>query len=123
MAKVNVRKNFQQARWNEPIIYELSTPGLRGIIPPFVEKDVLEAAGNALSAIPENLRRKSSLDLPEIAQKQVLQHYLHLSQETMGSNISNDMSEGTCTMKYNPRLCETLVANPGFADIHPDQYP
>lgn len=123
MAKVNVRKNFQQARWNEPIIYELSTPGLRGIIPPFVEKDVLEAAGNALSAIPENLRRKSSLDLPEIAQKQVLQHYLHLSQETMGSNISNDMSEGTCTMKYNPRLCETLVANPGFADIHPDQDP
>ena len=32
MAKVNVRKDFHQARWNEPIIYELSTPGLRGII-------------------------------------------------------------------------------------------
>ena len=31
MAKVKVRKNFQQARWNEPMIYELSTPGLRGI--------------------------------------------------------------------------------------------
>ena len=32
MAKMKMRMDFQQARWNEPIIYELSTPGLRGYI-------------------------------------------------------------------------------------------
>jgi len=26
MGKVKLRKDFQQARWNEPIIYEMSTP-------------------------------------------------------------------------------------------------
>lgn len=123
MAKVTVRKNFQQARWNEPMIYELSTSGLRGIIPPPVEKEIQQSAGDAAGQIPASLKRKSSLDLPEVAQKQVLEHYLHLSQETMGANLANDMSEGTCTMKYNPRLCEVLVANPGFADLHPDQDP
>lgn len=123
MAKMKVRKNFQQARWNEPMIYELSTPGLRGIIPPVVEDEIEAAAGDVASALPEGLKRKTSLDLPEVAQKQILQHYIHLSQETMGSNLSNDISEGTCTMKYNPRLCETLIGNPGFADVHPDQEP
>ena len=40
MGIVKVRKDFQQARWNEPIIYELSTPGVRGIIPPAAEPGV-----------------------------------------------------------------------------------
>jgi glycine dehydrogenase subunit 2 len=56
-----------------------------------------------------------------VDQKHVLQHWIHLAQETMGSNLSNDMSEGTCTMKYNPRLGETLAAHPGFCELHPDQ--
>lgn len=29
MAKVKIRENYHQARWDEPIIYELSTPGER----------------------------------------------------------------------------------------------
>ena len=123
MAKTKVRTNFQQARWDEPIIYELSTPGLRGIIPPIVEDGIADSVGDIAAKLPESLKRKSALDLPEVAQKQILEHYVHLSQETMGSNISNDISEGTCTMKYNPRVCEKLVGLPGFADIHPDQDP
>lgn len=123
MAKTKVRKDFQQARWNEPIVYELSTPGLRGIIPPLVEDEIAARVGDVAGKLPDGIKRKSALELPEIGQKQVLEHYLHLSQETMGSNISNDISEGTCTMKYNPRVCETLVANPGFAELHPDQDP
>ena len=30
MTKGRLNKNFQQARWNEPIIYEMSTPGSAG---------------------------------------------------------------------------------------------
>jgi glycine dehydrogenase subunit 2 len=122
MAKTKVKKNFHQAKWDEPVVYDLSTPGLRGIIPPEVDPEIAAAYGKA-ATLPAGVRRKSSLDLPEVDQKHVLQHWLRLSQETMGSNISNDISEGTCTMKYNPRVNETLVANPGFAEIHPDQDP
>lgn len=120
---MRVRSNFQQARWNEPLIYELSTPGLRGIIPPIVEKSIEAETGSIFDKLLEGVKRKSDLELPEIAQKQVLQHYLHLSQETSGANLNNDLVEGTCTMKYNPRLCEKLALNSGFADVHPDQDP
>lgn len=123
MAKMKLKKNFQQARWDEPMIYELSTPGLRGIIPPEVEGEIAHSAGDVAGKLPEGIRRKSSLGLPEVDQKHVLQHWLHLSQETMGSNLSNDISEGTCTMKYNPRVNEALCLNNGFAEIHPDQDP
>jgi glycine dehydrogenase subunit 2 len=120
---VIVRENFHQASWNEPIIYDLSSPGLRGIIPPEVEEEIIEKTGNVAAKLPDSIRRKSTLDLPEVDQKHVLQHWLHLSQETMGSNLSNDLSEGTCTMKYNPRLNEEIVMNPDFAELHPEQDP
>jgi len=116
-----VRKDYQQARWNEPIIYELSLPGSRGVLVPEPEHDVQEAAGDVLARLPEGLRRKELPNLPELSQKHVLAHYLHLSQETLGSNITNDISEGTCTMKYNPRVNEMLVADPHFGELHPDQ--
>ena len=60
MAKVNVRKNFQQARWNEPMIYELSTPGLRGIIPPAVEDEIESRVGDVAAKLPESLKRKTA---------------------------------------------------------------
>lgn len=123
MAKMKVRKNFHQASWDEPIIYEMSTPGVRGIIPPEVEDEIISEVGDVAAALPAGIRRKASPALPEVAQKHVLQHWVHLSQETMGSNISNDISEGTCTMKYNPRIDEALCGNPGFAELHPDQDP
>ncbi|HHY95369.1 MAG TPA: aminomethyl-transferring glycine dehydrogenase subunit GcvPB, partial [Firmicutes bacterium] len=67
------------------------------------------------------IRRRDLPKLPELDQKTVLAHYLRLSQETMGSNICNDISEGTCTMKYNPRINEELVNLPGLAALHPWQ--
>ncbi len=123
MAKMKVRKNFHQASWDEPIIFEMSTPGVRGIIPPEADEEIVSAAGDVASKLPAGIRRKTAPGLPEVAQKHVLQHWVHLSQETMGSNISNDISEGTCTMKYNPRINEALSGNPGFAELHPDQDP
>ncbi len=123
MAKTHIRENFHQAKWDEPLIYDLSTPGVRGIIPAEVEDDIIKETNDAMDLLPESLRRESDLDLPEVDQKHVLAHWLHLSQQTMGSNISNDLGEGTCTMKYNPRLNEKLVLLPGFAELHPDQDP
>lgn len=121
MGKVKIRQDFQQARWNEPIIYEMSTPGVRGILIPAAEEEIKSKAGDVWQLLPANMRRKTPANLPELSQKHVLMHYLHLAQETMGSNIGNDISEGTCTMKYNPRVNEELVAHEKFAELHPCQ--
>jgi len=123
MAVVKVRRKFHQAKWDEPIIYEMSTPGLRGIIPPEVEEEIQGRVGDVAAKLPAAIKRKEAPALPEVDQKHVLQHWIHLSQETMGSNLSNDISEGTCTMKYNPRINEALCMLPGFAELHPDQDP
>lgn len=108
MAIMKVR-NYHQAHWDEPIIFELSTPGVRGIIPPEPEEEIQKAAGDVAGSLPAGLRRKDPPALPEVSQKHVLAHYLHLSQETLGSNLTADISQGTCTMKYNPRDRKSVV--------------
>ncbi len=120
MAIMKVR-DYHQAHWDEPIIFELSTPGIRGIIPPEPEEEIQKAAGDVAGSLPAGIRRKSPPALPEVDQKHVLAHYLHLSQETLGSNLTADISQGTCTMKYNPRVQEDLVNMPGLAAVHPWQ--
>jgi glycine dehydrogenase subunit 2 len=120
MGIVKIR-NFHQAHWDEPIIFELSTPGLRGVIPPAPEEEIKNEIGDVLASVPGAIRRETPPALPELDQKSVLAHYLKLSQETLGSNICNDISEGTCTMKYNPRINEELVNLPGIAEVHPWQ--
>jgi glycine dehydrogenase subunit 2 len=121
MAIAKVRTNYHQARWDEPMIFELSTPGARGILPPAPEAEIVDAVGDVAGKLPASIRRSTPPALPEVDQKHVLAHYLHLSQETLGSNLNADMSQGTCTMKYNPRINEDLAADSRFADVHPWQ--
>lgn len=71
-----------------------------------------------ISAIPENLQRKSRPVLPEASEMQVVRHYTRLSQK----NFSIDTEFyplGSCTMKYNPRICNSMALLPGFAGRHP----
>src|SRR6056297_2881078 len=121
MGKTIVRENFQQADWDEPIIYEMSTPGERGILIPEPDDEIKEAAGDIFADLPGSMVRDELPVLPEVSQKHILMHWLHLAQETMGSNITNDISEGTCTMKYNPRINEELVMDSNFVQLHPLQ--
>ena len=54
-----------------------------------------------------------------MSEPDVLRHYLHLSQQTLG--MMGISLFGTCTMKYNARLNEALAARPELADVHPLQ--
>ncbi len=114
-------RRFHQARWDEPVIFELSTPGARGILLPDVEQDLAAAAGDALATIPEGLRRKSPPRLPEMSQVHVVRHYLRLSQETLGADLNIDVGQGTCTMKHSPKVNDQLARLPQIAELHPLQ--
>jgi len=115
-------RKFHQARWDEPIILEMSTPGERGVLVRQAEKAVQTEVGDGLSAIPAGLRRTTSPQLPEVNQVRVLRHFMHLSQETMGTDVTIDISQGTCTMKYSPKVQEHIATrHPGMADVHPWQ--
>lgn len=112
-------RNFHEAQWDEPIIFEQSVPGSRGILFPDVSKEAGVSSGKEL--LPAGLRRTQKPVLPEMAQPQVLRHYLRLSQETIGQDINIDIGLGTCTMKYSPKINEQFVRSPKFAELHPYQ--
>jgi glycine dehydrogenase subunit 2 len=68
--------------------------------------------------LPERLLRRDRPLLPEVSELQAVRHYTQLSQK----NFSIDTQFyplGSCTMKYNPRACNTLAMLPGFLASHP----
>ena len=123
--KLNLRR-FHQARWDEPIIFELSQPGQRGILVQDVEEEIretVEELGDAQPwlALPDKMRRKQPPGLPEMSQPQVLRHYVRLSQENLGADFNVDVGQGTCTMKYSPKINEQLARSPKMTQLHPLQ--
>jgi glycine dehydrogenase subunit 2 len=113
--------NFHQAKWDEPIIFELSTEGERGILIPEVEKEIEEVVGDGISVLPAAMRRKEPPALPEISQMRVLRHYLRLSQQCLGADLNVDLGQGTCTMKYSPKVNEVVSRLYTVTELHPLQ--
>jgi len=114
-------RRFHQAQWDEPIIFELSRTGQRGILVPEVEEGIREQVGDVMASLPEYMRRKEPPALPELSQPQVLRHYARLSQENLGTDLNIDVGQGTCTMKYSPKINDQLARAPKVADLHPLQ--
>jgi methyl-accepting chemotaxis protein len=67
------------------------------------------------------MRRKAPPRLPELSQPQVLRHYARLSQENLGADLNIDVGQGTCTMKYSPKVNDQLARSPKVAELHPLQ--
>jgi glycine dehydrogenase subunit 2 len=119
MAEIGRKRNFHQARWDEPLIMEMGNPGERGIVVCEVEPAVDSVPAEKL--VPAVFLRKTAPKLPELSQMQVLRHFLRLSQETIGADLNIDVGLGTCTMKYSPKIHEEFVRSAKMAEIHPCQ--
>jgi glycine dehydrogenase subunit 2 len=102
---------MSELQLREPLIFELSKPGrgARTQYPP-------AAAGNA--AVPAHLRRTKPPALPAVSELQVVRHYTRLSQ--MNFSIDTHFYPlGSCTMKYNPKACNSYAMLPEFLGRHP----
>ena len=73
-----------------------------------------------LDLLPDSLRRKEKINLPNIDETQVVRHFYRLSQMNYGID-SGIYPLGSCTMKYNPKICEEIASWDKFADTHPHQ--
>ena len=112
-------RDFHQAKWDEPVIFEYTAPGERGVIPPRAEAEI--AARTAEELAPASLIRKSALNLPEVSQHRVLRHYTRLSQETLGADVNLEIGQGTCTVKYSPKVNDQLARLEKMTRLHPAQ--
>src|ERR1700753_3365896 len=93
------------------LIFELSQPGRTAAAQ-------LPADSAIPDDLPEQFRRKTPIGLPEVSELQAVRHYTNLSRK----NFSIDTQFyplGSCTMKYNPRACNSLALLDGFLARHP----
>lgn len=94
------------------LIFEHSRPGRRNY-----SQSPLKSTTDT-GNIPKNLLRKTPPLLPEVSEMDTVRHYTRLSQK----NFSIDTEFyplGSCTMKYNPRACNSLAMLPQYLSRHP----
>src|SRR5271166_2523726 len=95
----------------EPVVFELSRPG-RGAWSQF------PPASAPPPPLPAHLLRSEAPMLPAVSELQAVRHFTRLSQ----LNFSIDTHFyplGSCTMKYNPKACNTYAMLPELLGRHP----
>ncbi|MGQ9544107.1 MAG: aminomethyl-transferring glycine dehydrogenase subunit GcvPB [Candidatus Bathyarchaeia archaeon] len=112
--------SYRQARWSEPLIFEMSREGRLGHTPPIPEIEECKIAGEPLTLLPSELRRMRPPALPEVSEVDVVRHYVRLTQMNFGVDTGT-YPLGSCTMKYNPKICDVVSSSPKIRDLHPLQ--
>jgi len=99
-------------------IFELSSPGRKGYTLP-----LCDLPHSFKAEIPQNylkFMRKDAARLPECSELDVMRHFIELSHKN--HFIEKGLYPlGSCTMKYNPKIHETLARHTCFVNIHPYQ--
>lgn len=93
------------------VIFEKSVRGRHGVSLP--SPDVPTDA-----VIPSEYRRSADAGLSELSELDVVRHFTELSRRNFGVD-TGFYPLGSCTMKYNPKVLETVADLKGFADLHP----
>ncbi len=97
-------------------LFELAHPGRRGCL--FPASDV--PAQPLEELIPATQLSPQAPSLPELAEPDVIRHFVNLS--TLNMSVDTHFYPlGSCTMKYNPKRHERLARLAGIADLHPYQ--
>ena len=100
----------------EPLIFEMGSKGRKGVSYPKIDETGLEA----LVSVDDSFIRDPIDGMPEVSEVEVVRHYTHLSQWNYG--VDTGMYPlGSCTMKYNPKVNETVANLEGFTLLHPNQ--
>ncbi|MBT3771958.1 MAG: aminomethyl-transferring glycine dehydrogenase subunit GcvPB [Euryarchaeota archaeon] len=71
-------------------------------------------------SLPANLIRRKMPQWPRISESEVVRHFTWLSTRNFGID-TGFYPLGSCTMKHNPRVNETIADISGIAEIHPMQ--
>jgi glycine dehydrogenase subunit 2 len=101
-------------RDEEPTVFELSVPGRKAWS--FRTTGVPEWSADEL--VPDDHRRDEALPLAEVSERDLVAHVTRLSHRQYSVDLGA-YPLGSCTMKYNPKLCDDAAAMPGLANVHP----
>ena len=98
----------------EPTIFELSVPGRHAF-----QLRTTQVPDRALSEyIPSEHLRTASVALAEVSERDLVGHFTRLSHRQFSVDLGA-YPLGSCTMKYNPKFCDAVAADPGLNSVHP----
>ncbi|HEX2065046.1 MAG TPA: aminomethyl-transferring glycine dehydrogenase subunit GcvPB, partial [Acidimicrobiales bacterium] len=101
-------------RDEEPTLFELSVPGRRAWS--FRSTDLPEWSAEDL--VPAEHLQDRPTELAEVSERDLVAHFTRLSHRQYSVDLGG-YPLGSCTMKYNPKLCDEVAALPGLAHVHP----
>ena len=100
----------------EPLIFESSRPGKQAYSLPKI--DIPQPPVEEL--IPKQYLRNEPPPLPELSEPEIVRHFIKLSQ--LNYSVDTTMYPlGSCTMKYNPKVNESIAQNKKWLSLHPYQ--
>ncbi len=70
------------------------------------------------SSSPTPTAASSPVQLAEVSERDLVGHFTRLSHRQFSVDLGA-YPLGSCTMKYNPKVCDAVAALPGLADVHP----
>ena len=97
---------YRSAVYDEPLLNELETSKKESI--------------NIFTDLPNSLQRKKNIKISNLDETQIIRHFHRLSQMNYGID-SGIYPLGSCTMKYNPKICEEIASWDKFTGTHPCQ--
>jgi glycine dehydrogenase subunit 2 len=98
----------------DAVIFELHKAGrsARHLPAPVVPEEEI------LASIPERMRRRGPVPIPEVPELDLARHYARLA--SRNHHVEKDVYPlGSCTMKYNPKMSERAASDPSFSGLHP----
>ncbi len=98
----------------EPTIFELSQPGRSS----FQFRTTGIPAWTAEEMFDERFLADSKVPLAEVSERDLVAHVTRLSHRQFSVDLGA-YPLGSCTMKYNPKICDTIAGLPGLAGVHP----
>src|SRR5579864_3948762 len=98
------------------LLFDLSKPGRRCHRLPAADVP----AKRLSELLPGDQVAESPPPLPEVAESDLIRHFTNLSQRNFSID-TNFYPLGSCTMKYNPKVCEQVANFTGFKALHPLQ--
>jgi len=98
----------------EPTLFELSVPG-RGAA---TFRTTGLPGWDAADLVPADHLRTEPAPLAEVSERDLVAHFTRLTHRQYSVDLGA-YPLGSCTMKYNPKLCDDAAALPGLTDVHP----
>jgi glycine dehydrogenase subunit 2 len=104
----------QHVNLNEQLLFELGSPGRRAWDLPSLDTESRPLE----EIVDKELLRETVEGMPQLSEVEVVRHFTRLS--TWNYHIDLGLYPlGSCTMKHNPKINETVARLAGFTNAHP----